>query len=130
MNLLLSQTLNKLELDPTQPQLVFLMFVFLCCAFSFVFYVSSFSVFFMHCIYANLSIFCIFSQSVSLTQYVVLSACVSVRVSLLSKRPSLFCLIHFRGALGAARGQKTTFNGRQPLREDDLCWKPLMDDDL
>ena len=57
-----------------------------------------------------------FSQSVSLTQYVVLSvllsSCPPVPVSLLSKRPSSFCLIHFGGTSGAARGQKTTFDGR------------------
>ena len=51
---------------------------------------------------------CIFSQSVSLTQYVVLSvrlpACLSVPVSLLSKRPSSYCLIHFGGTSGAAPG--------------------------
>ena len=84
----------------------------------------------------------IFSQSVSLTQYVVLSACpsvcLSVPVSLLSKRPSSYCLIHFGGTLGAARGQKTTFDGRhlwwrttfdgrQPLKEDNLWWKVTFD---
>ena len=47
----------------------------------------------------------IFSQSVSLTQYVVLPARLSVPVSLLSKRPSSFFLIHFVGTPGAARGQ-------------------------
>ena len=54
----------------------------------------------------------IFIQSVSLTQYVVLSvrlsaclpACLSVPVSLLSKRPSSYCLIHFGGTWGAALG--------------------------
>ena len=50
----------------------------------------------------------IFSQSDSLTQYMVLSvrlpACPSVPVSLLSKRPSSYCLIHFGGTTGAALG--------------------------
>ena len=66
----------------------------------------------------------IYSQSVSLTQYVVLtvrpSACPSVPVSLLSKRPSSYCQNHFGGTLGAALGQKTTFNGRRPLIEYNL----------
>ena len=39
---------------------------------------------------------------------------------LLSKRPSSFCLIHFVGTSGAARGQKRTFDGRRPLMEDAL----------
>ena len=47
-----------------------------------------------------------FSQSVGLSQYVVLSvrlpACLFVPVSLLSKRPSSYCLIHIGGTLGAA----------------------------
>ena len=44
----------------------------------------------------------LFSQSLSLPQYVVLCVCLPVPVSLLSKRPSSICLIHFRGSLGAA----------------------------
>ena len=62
----------------------------------------------------------------------------SVTVSLLSKRPSLFCLIHFRDTLGAAWGRrhpsieddlqwKTTINGRRPSMEDDLRWKTTFD---
>ena len=80
----------------------------------------------------------LFSQSVSLTQYVVLSvrppACLSVPVSLLSKRPSSYCLIHFGsssgqlgGISGAARRRKTTFDGRRLLMEDDLRWKTTLD---
>ena len=80
----------------------------------------------------------LFSQSVSLTQYVVLPVRPPVPVSLLSKRPSSFCLIHFVGTSGAARGQKRTFDGRhlwwkrtldgrRPLMEDDLWWKKTYD---
>ena len=85
----------------------------------------------------------LFSQSVSLTQYVVLfvrpSACLPVPVSLLSIRPSSFCLIHFVGTSGAEEDLrwKTTFDGRGPLMEDDLWWKttfdwrpPLTEDDI
>ena len=72
----------------------------------------------------------------------------SVTVSLLSKRPSLFCLIHFGGPWGQLRGRthpsmeddlrwKTTFDGRRPSMEDNLWWKtnfdgrrPSMKDDL
>ena len=54
-----------------------------------------------------------------------------VKKNFLSKRPSSFCLIHFGGISGAARGQlgdssgaaqglKPTFDGRRPLMEDDL----------
>ena len=55
----------------------------------------------------------------------------------LSKRPSSFCLIHFWGSSGAAPGQNRTFEGRRPLKEDDLWRKttfygrrPLTEDDL
>ena len=76
------------------------------------------------CAHAMKFAFLLFSQSVSLTQYVVLfvhlPACLPVPVSLLSKRPSSFCLIHFVGTSGAAGGQKRTFNRRRPLMEDDL----------
>ena len=57
--------------------------------------------------------------------------------STLSKRPSSYCLIHFGGSSGEAWGQKTTFDGRGPLMEDDLRLKTtfdgrwtLMEDDL
>ena len=82
--------------------------------------------------------------------FVRLSVRLSVTVSLLSKRPSLFCLIHFRGSFGAAQRQlvgnsgaevdfrwKMTLDGRRPSMEDNLWWKPtfngrrpLMEDDL
>ena len=56
----------------------------------------------------------------------------------LSKRPSSFCLIHFRGISGASRGHlggssgaaqgwKPTFDGRRPLMEDDFRWKTIYD---
>ena len=55
----------------------------------------------------------------------------------LSKRQSLFCLIHLWGSSGAFRGQKTTFHGKRPLMEDNLRWKtsfdgrqPFMEEDL
>ena len=62
----------------------------------------------------------------------------SVTVSLLSKRPSLFCLIHFGGPWGQLRGRrhpsmeddlwwKTTFDGRRPSMEDNLRWKMTFD---
>ena len=71
----------------------------------------------------------------------------SVTVSLLSKRPSLFCLIHFGGPWGQLRGRrhpsmeddlrwKTSIDGRRPSMEDDLRWKttferrPSMEDNL
>ena len=56
-----------------------------------------------------------------------LPACLPVPVSLLSKRPSSFCLIHFVGTSGAAEGQKRTFDGRRPLMEDALWWKTNFD---
>ena len=81
------------------------------------------------------------------TLYTVVSVCVWVYLSqifLLSKRPSSYCLIHFKVAQGqlgdssgAARRQKTPFDGRCPLMENDLRWKttfdgrrPLTEDDL
>ena len=42
-----------------------------------------------------------------------------VPVSLFSKQPSSFCLIHFGGTSGAAQGQKMTFDERRPSMEDD-----------
>ena len=79
----------------------------------------------------SFSSFEFFSQSVSLIQYVVLSVglpvCLSVPVSLLSKRPSSFCLIHFGGTSGAVGRQKTTFDGSRPSMEDDLRRKTTFD---
>ena len=69
----------------------------------------------------------IFSQSVSLTQYVVTSACLPACLSACRSElayclndQALFCLIHFWGFSGATLGQKTTFEERRPLIEDDL----------
>ena len=82
-------------------------------------------------------------------QNVKISVCVSVlSLQFLSKRPSSFCLIHFKGISGASRGHlggssgaaqgwKPTFDGRRPLMEDELRWKTtfdgrrlMMEDDL
>ena len=55
----------------------------------------------------------------------------------LSKRSSLFCLIHFGSSSGAAQGWKPTFDGRRLMMEDNLRWKMtfdgrrlMMEDDL
>ena len=65
----------------------------------------------------------------------VLFVCLFRQKFFLSKRPSSYCLIHFRGSSGAAQGQLG--GGRRPLMEDDLRWKttfegrwPFMEDDL
>ena len=72
---------------------------------------------------------CLFVCVCLFGMFVCLIVCLClVRSFSLSKRLSLFCLIHFGGSLGLAQGQKTTFDGRRPSMEDYVIWNTAFDD--